>query len=79
MIDRNDRHHMCALAKPQKPFGDDARGEVGCEIDDRLGAKLGQRQRCGREIGAKLGIESVLTLKQKGERPLRNLRAQAAL
>ena len=51
----------------------------GSEIDDRPGAKLGQRQRRGGEIGAELGVESVFTLEQKGKRALGSVRPQPSL
>jgi len=79
MIDRDDRDRMGIFAKPQEALGDHPGRKVGREIDDRPGAKLGQRQRRGREIGAELGIESVLALKQKGERALWDIRPEPAL
>ena len=75
MIDRDDGDGMRGFAESQQALGDDRRRKIGREIDDWLAAKLRKRPRGGRKVNAELRIEEVRALKQKGESPLRNIRA----
>ena len=79
MINRDDSHRVRVFSEPQKPLGNDAGRKIGGEIDDRFGAKLGQRSSRRRQISSKSGVERVLSLEEERECPLRRVRPQTTL